>query len=392
MGRDEDSMPIRSHFRELRVKDNGRPRSGESDTASDSISGYPIPQRSVRRFADSSESVGPNVALEQLSEQLSPLSDNDLQTILLLMDGYALGTQGATRRPMYSRIYNKMPPEAYYNPGYLTPDDLRRVARLYQVGKREGSSSNNNQGQFFDLENEDDNTNRNNRVEFLTPKRSKRVGGMKIQHEQNSNSINNRIKKETDPKVEEELERAFNGPRALPLASAPAATTAKAVVTTKGNHHHEHKAPTASASSGQIPSPSGSSKAKKSIDWSEYFGIDKKSGGGKTDGIISAMKASTNGEPQVSEHSTVVTAAAHKSVDTESSTAASAPSVKPNKAMVASRITEPSKTGLKESKDHKKLRVREENETENKSDRKWILNEFYKNLAMAGNVKRKRDV
>ncbi|CAG7835925.1 unnamed protein product [Allacma fusca] len=360
LGRDADVSPI-SHFREARLPQNRL----ELSQPRDALPAYPILSRNTRRPGSGSargisngiESNPPT--LDDLTSQLAPLSDEELQTILLMLDGYALTSKGGnpTKNNNYKLEEIKAPLDQYYNPSYLSPEDLHRVARLYAMGKRE------NDGRFFDLEQPASADNEaEDRVEFITAKRAKRVGPKNVE--------TSRYKKETDLEVTAELEKVFMPPRALPLATSDhtgPATTDKAEVTT-----HDHSGHTAAAGQGQIPAPGSLSKNKKSIDWSEYFGIDKK--GAKE---VTGQEQVTKTTGQSDAHSHKVTTSAPE-----------VPAVKP-KAIV--RITEPSKTSAKESKEHKKLRVREENETENKSDRKWILNEFYKNLAMSTNIKRKRE-
>lgn len=120
-------------------------------------------------------------------------------------------------------------------------------------------------------------------------------------------------------------------------------------------------------------------KTKKSVDWSNYLGIDKR-----------AKQDEYQGQPIYAD-----SAVPPQTKSPPSTTASSNPNNKPVKAPQmpnAKLLAVPSTTSAKGKDSGKKDLERKENETLNKEDdRKWVLEEFYKNFAMMTNVKRKRE-
>lgn len=210
-----------------------------------------------------------------------------------------------------------------------------------------------------------------------------------------------RIKKETAPEVAANLDKVFANLK----GDGELATKQQALIPTTA----------ISSSADQIPAPA-SSLQKKAIDWSHYFGIDKRqqaeiSGGNKgpkgegsdTMHHITTENNNLGKEEEAGEaehvHNSEAGAAAVTSKQYNQG-ATSTTSTEGSMAPVAMALASSSSTDHEhqQSEEHnksdklkeKKDKQKQENDTD-KPDRKWILQEFYKNLAMSTNVKRKRE-
>lgn len=133
----------------------------------------------------------------------------------------------------------------------------------------------------------------------------------------------------------------------------------------------------------QLPAPSNI-KEKKSIDWSNYFGIDKRSNNEKhveKDTATSDVKDKIPSEDPHEPHS-------HLQNEKVISSTTSMPTSTITSTNGASRDTR-----TKSDVTDKALEKNQESENAKKaeSDKQWILKEFYKTLAMSTNVKRKRE-
>jgi hypothetical protein len=292
---------------------------------------------------------------------VTPLTDEELQALLLLVEGYKL--QG---NPQQGSSRNFYPPQAQYFPSEDGPLVGKRETGKRNLGGHRTKAQLEQPMSF-------ENSLSDGGAVFLGQKRSKRIGDSSTaQKSMQSSSI--RIKKETDPAVEADLDKIFAG--------------------VAGDHSKHSSIPTTAISSNhQIIPPPSSGIQKKSIDWSNYFGIDKRSDkqsagvtgeeskqapSSSASSLSSAPATMTHHNEGKNEKKSIGKSNEHEV--TSSSKSLEGGDGHPN-------IIEKSDK-LKDKKDKTRL----ENDTEEKADRKWILKEFYKNLAMSTNVrKRKRE-
>lgn len=156
--------------------------------------------------------------------------------------------------------------------------------------------------------------------------------------------------------------------------------------------HHSAAVPTTSiVSSNQIPSPSHSNKKpKKAIDWSDYFGIDKRQDDPnkkQKEAInLDQQSLSPKANQQAVSENDASEEHSDKTTSISSSTASSTTAIDG-----AKRDSETSKDKSKKAKDKTEDPNRQENDAKEKSDQQWILKEFYKHLAMSTNNKKKRE-
>ncbi|CAL8107234.1 unnamed protein product [Orchesella dallaii] len=347
--------PAASHFRELQVRQR-RPSPGDASISPVSPARLIPPESLMQYYARRGDNdmdletmdIGDGPTSPQLSDV--PLSDEELQALLLLLEGHAF--QG--KQPLTQPQNFYVPPAQYYNQEMreLSPMGKRETGKRTptQLGLEQPMSFENSVGDNYPV--------------FLNVKRSKRIGDSKMK---TTSSV--RIKKETNPNVEASLDKIFGDDPKEHV----------------GDQHHSTSIPTtAISSSDQIPAPSSTqTKPKKAINWSDYFGIDKRQDRQHTEAKEAPLQSSStiNHHDVQHEHEGVNKQDSAKSDQTITSVSTNLENAAP-----ASESNEKSKNA-KEKKDKNKL----ENDTDEKADRKWILKEFYKNLAMSTNVKRKRE-
>jgi len=125
-------------------------------------------------------------------------------------------------------------------------------------------------------------------------------------------------------------------------------------------------------------------KSKKSIDWSNYLGIDKRVG--SIDSLsLNSPKPKAIGYEQGNSQGKVVENQSKSEISASPTSQVS--TVKESSKPATNSLLTP--TAAKES--NNQLQDQEETTTQNKDDRNWMLHEFYKNFAMSTNVKRKRE-
>jgi len=182
----------------------------------------------------------------------------------------------------------------------------------------------------------------------------------------------NRFKKETDPAVLASLNEAFN----INEAGNPS-NSAKNL---------EH-APIMESSPVSASENNDKPKSKKDIDWSNYFGVDKRSNNNEKAGRETSTPSSTG-------RNTNNNAAGE--IKSQKGGSISSPLAKTKSHLFASNgVPATSMKSGKEAKEAiQKAEKKKENEVTHKKEedeKDWILEQFYKNLAMSTNVKRKRE-
>lgn len=150
--------------------------------------------------------------------------------------------------------------------------------------------------------------------------------------------------------------------------------------------HQSTSIPTTAIAANQIPPPSSSQKKpKKSIDWSEHFGIDKRQDNRKQ--TNSKMESPPNSKG--TDHEQVAVMRNIQNTYQDSDPAAEKNAAPSANGVAHSQASEKGTQGKNEKVKKDESKNTWENDTDEKADRKWILKEFYKNLAMSN--KRKRE-
>jgi len=340
--------PAASNFRELQVRQTRRPTYSGNDVSPAQLQAYKNLLQYYGNGGDENTDLNTANLRDAVSpDQLdtTPLTEEELQSLSMLIDAYGPDKISLLLRDLYG-------PQ---QPQYFSREDAIQMGKR-ETGKRAKGQLGQEQPMSFE------NSLGDNYPMFLNQKRSKRIGNPP----KSASSV--RIKKETDTAVEASLDKIFGGH----------------MQREDDNKHSTSIPTTAISSSDQIPAPSHTqTKSKKAINWSDYFGIDKRQDK-HPEAISSSLSDTSDHYDAEHEHKTINT---HNNPDKndkgKATTSASS--------SLGSAPPMPTETDKAEKLKEKKDKSRQENDTEDKPDRSWILKEFYKNLAMSTNVKRKRE-
>ncbi len=150
--------------------------------------------------------------------------------------------------------------------------------------------------------------------------------------------------------------------------------------------HQSTSIPTTPIAANQIPPPSSlQKKPKKSIDWTEHFGIDKRQDNHK----LTSSKVESPSNSKGTENEQVAVMRNIHNTYQESDPAADKNTAPSANGVTHAQGSEKGSQGKNEKVKKDESKNTWENDTDEKADRKWILKEFYKNLAMTN--KRKRE-